>query len=56
MFSTIMTKIQKYQAEGLGWTIDLIIEQKISISKYEPLNCSSYVKLPKELNYLKKLF
>ena len=26
IYNTIMTKIQKYQAEGLGWAIDSVIE------------------------------
>ena len=40
-----MTKIQKYQAEDSGWTIDLVIGQNIHISEYKPvivatiLNC-----------------
>ena len=40
-----MTKIQKYQAEDSGWTIDLVIGQNIYISEYKPvvvatiLNC-----------------
>ena len=52
--STIMTKIQKYHAEGSGWTIGSVIEQNINISKYKPLSGSSYIKLPKELNHSRK--
>ena len=49
-----MTKIQKYQAEGVGSTIDSVIEQKINFSRYKPLSGSSYVKLSKELNHSSK--
>ena len=37
-----MAKIRKYQAEGSDWTID------------SPVNDSSYIKLPKELNHSRK--
>ena len=38
IFSMIVTKIQKYQAKGSGWTITSVIEQNINISKYKPLS------------------
>ena len=53
-YSTIITKIQRYQAEGLSWTIDLVIEQKINNSNYKLPSCSSYVRLSKELNHSRK--
>ena len=31
-----MTKIQKYQAEGSGWTLASVIAQNINVSKYKP--------------------
>ena len=46
-----MTKIQKYQAEGSGWTIDSVIEKITNVSKYKPLSGSSYIIVPKELNH-----
>ena len=46
-----MTKIRKYQTEKSSWTIDLVIEQNINVSKYQPLNDSSYIILPKYLSH-----
>ena len=37
--------------KGSGWTIDSVIDYNISISKYNPLSGSSYIKLPKELDH-----
>ena len=34
--------------------IDSVIDDTISISKYNPLGRSSYIKLPKELDYTRK--
>ena len=31
IYSTMMTKIQKYQAVGLGWTISSMIEQNTNL-------------------------
>ena len=36
-----------------GW-IDSVIDHTISISKYNPLAGSSYIKLPKELDHPRK--
>ena len=44
-----MIKIQKYQAGGLRWIINSVIEKNISISKYKSLSGSSYFKISKEL-------
>ena len=46
---TVMTKIQKYLGKGSGWIIDSVIDQIISISKYNPLAGSIYIKLPKQI-------
>ena len=51
IYNAIMTKILKYQAEGLGWTIYLVIEQNINILKYKSLSSSNDINLPKELNH-----
>ena len=52
--TTIISNIQKSLATGLGWIIDSIIDHTISISKYNPLFRSSYIKLPKELDHQRK--
>ena len=36
------------------WIIDSVVDHTIDISKYNPLAGSSYIKLPKELNYPRK--
>ena len=36
------------------WSIDSVVDHTINISKYNPLAGSSYIKLPKELNYPRK--
>ena len=46
-----MTNIQKSLGKGSGWIIDLIIDHTLSISKYNLLVGSSYIKLPRELGY-----
>ena len=38
----------------LSWTIVSVIERNINISKWKPLNGSSYINLPKELNHSRK--
>ena len=48
-----MPNIQKSLEKGLGWTIDLVIDNDINVSKYKPLAGSSYIELPKELNHAK---
>ena len=40
--------MQKSSGKGSGRIIDSVIDQTISISKYNPLAGSSYIKLPKE--------
>ena len=40
--------------QGFGWIIDSAIDHIVSISKYHPLAGSSYIKLPKELDHLRK--
>ena len=43
--------MKKIIGKGLGWIIDSVIDHTISISKYNPLAGSSYIKLPKELDH-----
>ena len=40
--------------KGSGWITDSVREYNINISKYNPLACSSYIILPKELDHPKK--
>ena len=54
IYPTIITNIQKSLGKGSGWFIDSVIDHTISISKYNPLAGSSYIKLPKELDHPRK--
>ena len=54
IYTTIITNIQKSLGKGSGWIIDSVIDHTISISKYNPLAGSSYIKLPKELDHPRK--
>ena len=36
IYCMIVTKTQKYHAEGMCWAINSVIEQNINISKYKP--------------------
>ena len=54
------SKLQLYQiykknlGKGSGWIIDSVIDHDISISKYNPLAGSSYIRLSKELDHPRK--
>ena len=50
IYSRIISNIQK----GSGWIIDSVIDNTISISKFNPLAGSSYVKLSNELDHPRK--
>ena len=54
LYTTIITNIQKSLGNVLDWIIDSVIDHTISISKYNSLSGSSYIKLPKELDYPRK--
>ena len=54
IYTTIISNTQKSLGKGSGWIIDSVINPTISISKYNPLAGSSYIKLPKELNHPRK--
>ena len=45
----ILNTIDKWVSEGSGWVIDRIDSHYINVTLYKPLNGSSYVKLPSEL-------
>ena len=40
--------------EGSGWTIDSIDNHYMKVVKYQPVNGSSYIPLPKELQHSRK--
>ena len=54
IYTTIITNIQKSLGKGSGWIINSVIDHTISISKHNPVAGSSYIKLPKELDHLRK--
>ena len=45
----ILHLIDKWISEGSGWIIDQIENHYINVTLYRPLNGSSYVELPEEL-------
>ena len=46
--------MQKSLGKGSGWIVDSVIDYYISISNYNPLAGSGYIKLPKELHHPRK--
>ena len=54
IYTTIIKDIQTSFRKGSGWIIDSVIDHTMSISKYNPLAGSSYIKLLKELDHLRK--
>ena len=51
-----ISNIKKSLGKGSGWIIDSVIDHTISISQWNPLAGSSYIKLPKELDHPRKEF
>ena len=49
-----MENIRKSLGKGSWWITDSVIDHSISISKYNPLAGSSYIRLPKELDNPRK--
>ena len=47
IYIKIITNIQKSLGIGSGWIIDSVIDPTVSISEYNPLPGSSYIKLLK---------
>ena len=45
----ILNTIDKWVSEGSGWVIDRIDSHYINVTTYQPLNRSSYIELPIEL-------
>ena len=54
IYTTIISNIQKLLWKSSDWIIDSVIEHNISISKYNPLAGTSYIKLPKSLDHPRK--
>ena len=50
----ILNKIAQWISEGSGWTIQLIENHYINMVNYNPLEGSSYIQLPSELQNSKK--
>ena len=50
IYTTIITNIQKSLGKRSDWITDSVIDHTISVSKYNALAGSSYIKLPKELD------
>ena len=56
VYTPIISNMQIYLGKCSGWVIDSVLDHIINISKYSPLACNSYIKLPKELNHSKTKF
>ena len=54
IYTTVITNMHKFLVRFSSWIIDSVIDHTISISKYNPLAGSSYIKLPKELHHPRK--
>ena len=54
IYTTIIENLRKSLGKSSGWIIDLVIDHNISISEYDTLVGSSYIKLPKELDHPRK--
>ena len=54
IYTTVIRNIQKSLGKGSGWITDSAIDHTISISKYNLLAGSSYIKIPKELDHPRK--
>ena len=51
IYTTVIPNIQKSLGNGPSQIIDSFIDNNVSISKYNPLVGSSYIKLPEELHH-----
>ena len=54
IYTTIISNKQKSLGNGSDWIIGSVIDHAISISMYNPLAGSSYIKLSKELHHPRK--
>ena len=51
----ILNKVAQWISEGSGWTIKSVDSHYLNIVKYKPMNGSSYIQLPEQLNNKKGL-
>ena len=51
IYTTIITNIQTSLGKRSGWITDSVTDHTISISRYNPLAGSSYIKLSNKLNH-----
>ena len=51
IYTTNISNIQKCMGKSSGWIIDSVMNHIISISKYNPLAGSSYIKVLKGLDH-----
>ena len=49
----ILNVIDKWVLEGSGWVIDRIDSHYLNVTRYKPLNGSSYIELPTDLRNTK---
>lgn len=49
VINVILQRIEKFQAEGSGWTLASIIELQVTLCKYIGYRGSSYIELPKPI-------
>ena len=54
-YVTILSNIQQSPEKIPCWITDSVIDCNTNISKYNPLAGSSYIKLPKELAFQRKV-
>ena len=50
----ILEQMARLVPEGSSWTIDSIDNHYMKVVKYQPVNGSSYIPLPKELQHSRK--
>ena len=50
VYNTVIWNSEKSLGKNSGWIIDSVIQHNINISKCNPLDGSSYIKLPKEVD------
>ena len=50
----ILNMIAQWISEGSGWTIESVDNHYLNIVQYQPMNGSSYIKLPQELRHHRK--
>ena len=54
IFSSIISNMQKSLGQGSDSVIELVLDHNITISKHNPLACSSRIKLPKKFDHPRK--